>query len=92
MTEDELKKELKNLYAEIDMLRARSDVLAIALKRTVVNSHDPAAVLNAITASLDISNVKALYSTAPTEAYLTGFDAAVQAISKWSEALPRAVQ
>jgi len=89
VNESEVKEALQNLYAEIDMLRARSDVLAIALKRTVVNSHDPARVLDAIIASLDVSSVKALYSTMPTEAYLAAFDAAVQMISKWSEALPR---
>ncbi|WP_042298930.1 hypothetical protein [Paraburkholderia kururiensis] len=92
MDDKELKATLANLYAEIDMLRARSDVLAIALKRAIVNSPDPVRVLNAITASLDVSSVKALYSTMPTEAYLESFGAAVSLISKWHEAPPRAVK
>jgi hypothetical protein len=92
MTEEELKAEFKNVYAELDMLRARSDVLSIALKRAIINSPEPSRVLDAITASLDISSVKALYSTMPTEAYLVAFDAAVQMISRWHESLPPAAQ
>ncbi|WP_175760499.1 hypothetical protein [Burkholderia anthina] len=92
MTDEQISDNFKYLMAEIDLLRARSDVLAIALKRTILNSHDPHAVLDAVIESLHGSNVAALFSSAPTETYVSGFDIAVEAVSRWRESLPPAAQ
>jgi hypothetical protein len=88
MTNEEITAGFRYLQAEIELLRARNDVLSIALKRVIVNSHDPRAVYGAVMKSLDVSSALALYSTEPTETYLEGFDIAAQVVAGWRAALP----
>ncbi|HEF4732708.1 hypothetical protein C6P96_04890 [Burkholderia multivorans] len=92
MTDEQISDNFKYLIAEIDTLRARSDVLAIALKHTILNSADPEATLETVIKKLDRSNVAALFSSAPTESYVSAFDIAVSAVARWRESLPPAAQ
>jgi len=90
MDDREIVDSLKYLHAEIEMLRARNDVLSIALKYAVTRGPHAHVVFGTIMHALNSTSVQALYSTVPSEAYLTAFDAAVEAVEKWRGALPPA--
>ncbi|UEC03943.1 hypothetical protein [Burkholderia vietnamiensis] len=92
MTDDQIKSNFEELRAEIDMLRARNDVLTISLKYVVLATPNSAALLHQITSRLRDTSTHALFSSQPSEAYLTGFDAATARVEKWLEAPPPAVR
>ncbi|MCA8264826.1 hypothetical protein [Burkholderia vietnamiensis] len=83
MTEDQIKKHFEYLTAEIDMLRARNDALSISLKYTLLAMPNGETVLHTITSRLRDTSTHALFSSQPSEAYLTAFDAAAERIEKW---------
>ncbi|CDN60018.1 hypothetical protein I35_1495 [Burkholderia cenocepacia H111] len=90
MTDDQIKKNFEYLTAEIDMLRARNDALSISLKYALHAMPNRETVLHTIISRLRDTSTHALFSSQPSEAYLTAFDAAAGQVEKWLEALPPA--
>ncbi|KVF97006.1 hypothetical protein WJ21_16690 [Burkholderia vietnamiensis] len=92
MNDDQIKKDFDDLRAEIDMLRARNDVLMISLKYAVLATPNPTSLLQEIISRLRDTSTRALFSSQPSDAYLTAFDGAAARVEKWLEALPHAEQ
>lgn len=92
MNDDQIKKDFDDLRAEIDMLRARNDVLMISLKYILFATPNPKALLHEITSRLRDTSDHALFSSQPSDAYLAAFDGAAARVEKWLEALPHAGQ
>ncbi|MBR7961217.1 hypothetical protein KDW41_12255 [Burkholderia vietnamiensis] len=92
MTNDQIKQNFEELRAEIDMLRARNDVLSISLKYAVLATPNPEGLLQQITSRLRDTSTHALFSSQPSDAYLTAFDGAAARVEKWLEALPPAAR
>ncbi|MDN7763011.1 MULTISPECIES: hypothetical protein [Burkholderia cepacia complex] len=92
MTDEQLNKNFEFLRAEIDMLRARNDVLSISLKYAILSTQNRKDLLQLIISRLRDTANHALFSPQPSDAYLTAFDAAAEGVEKWLEALPPAAR
>ena len=67
------------------MLRARNDALTLALKHIILSAPEGRTIVEKITQRLRDTANHALFSSAPSDAYLHAFDAAIQTIEKWSQ-------
>lgn len=83
MEHDELVQKLQKIEIELDFLRARNDVLTIALKYVTLNSPQAEQLLSIITKRLTDTADRALFSTTPTDEYLHAFDAAAKRVGGW---------
>jgi len=78
---NEILQKLKKLEMEVEFLRARNDVLAIALDHVINRSIDPLTIRDQIGKRLFATSAQANASLF-SEEYVTAFDAAVQRFSK----------
>ena len=88
MSGKQTEERLRRAEAELELLRARSDVLALVLKQVIIGSPQPYALFESVMRSLDMSDVGMLYSAAPTDVYVRGFSIAVDAVARWRASLP----
>lgn len=78
---NEILQHLKRLEMEVEFLRARNDVLTIALDHVISRSIDPVTVRSQIGKRLFATSAQANASFF-SEEYMTAFDAAAQRFSK----------
>ncbi|EON11934.1 hypothetical protein [Pandoraea sp. SD6-2] len=88
MNEQDFKNAVQKSESEADFLRARSDALFIALKVVVQSLPNHGQVMTELESRLNDTSAKTLYSGSQSDAYLHGFDAAVERIFGW-RAVPR---
>ncbi|RQT74781.1 hypothetical protein [Burkholderia cepacia] len=90
MNEKQISDALQSIYAELEMQRARGDVLLYALQSVIESTPNPRAVLKKTLRRLDGTEGHALYSPESSDAYVVAFGAAKGRFEKWLEALPPA--
>ena len=83
MTDDEINDTFKSIVIALEMQRARSDVLSLVVKHTLLSLPQAAPLIEKITRSLSYTGTHALFSTETNDAYTAAFDAEVQVISSW---------
>jgi hypothetical protein len=88
MTNHHLSQPFNWLQAQIDALRARNDVLMIALKYPIKSGPQAARLIALSEKKLHETKDLALFSDVPSDAYLDAFEVASGTVSKWREAPP----
>jgi hypothetical protein len=90
MTNDQIEQQFKKLNAEIDFLRARSDVLSLALKYKIRTERNAEPLLDLILQKIEETASLALFSDMPSDFYIEAYRAAGESIARWKESLPPA--
>jgi hypothetical protein len=88
MKDEEIQMQFKRLEAEIDFLRARCDVLSLALKYKIRTEENAEPLLNLISGKLDETSSLGFFSDVVSEAYLGAYRAAAETIAGWRTSLP----
>ncbi|MDR5815806.1 hypothetical protein QCE62_19655 [Caballeronia sp. LZ033] len=88
MTDEQIEKKFEAITAELDFLRARCDVLSLALKYKIRTEHNAEPLLSLILQKIDETSQLGLFSDAVSDAYLGAYRAAGETIARWRESLP----